>query len=209
MKGLKAKLNDRIEIMWNKKIYKSTVQDINHGELTINIPVAELGYLPAAVGEVLNIIHFQEDGEVYQYSEAIKARKNEGKLAYLIINYPNRAQKVQRRDYVRVKYNQIIKYTKGKDTKDIKLINKGFLIDLSGGGMKVKIKEQIKSGEKITTIINYGSHELKITGSVVRSEIDAHGERVYGITFDEISSFTRESIIKIVFDIMRKQRELL
>ena len=209
MKGLKVKLNDRIEILWNKKIYKSTIQDISHEEITINIPVAERGYLPASVGKVLNIVHFQENGDIYQYSEAVKGRINDGKLLYLTINYPKKVKKLQRRDYVRVKYNQIIKYVSGKGCKDMKLAKKGFLMDLSGGGMKIKVKEQIEFGEKITTIISYGIHELEITGSVVRSEIDVHGERVYGIAFDEISTAMRENIIKIIFDIMRKQRELL
>ena len=209
MKGLKVKLNDRIEIIFNKRKYKSTVQDINHEEITINIPITEMGYLPASVGEVLNIIHFQEDGEIYQYSEAVKRRTNEGKLGYLTINFPNNIEKLQRRDNVRVNYNQIIKYSKGKDNQDIKIFKKGFLIDISGGGMKIKVKEHIRIGEEITAIISYGIQEMQITGSVVRSESNIHGERIYGIAFDEITSAKREDIIKIVFDIMRKQRELL
>ena len=209
MKGLKANLNDRIEIIWGKKIYKSTVQDVSNDSITINIPASAMGYLPAKVGELLNIMHYQKDGEVYQYSEQVQGRTNDGRLSYIVYNFPEKVKKLQRRDYVRVQHNQIIKYVKENAEQDIKVCKKGFLMDLSGGGMKIKVKENIRYGDKITTIISYGNYKLQITGSVVRSETDDQGEKVYGIAFDEINNAERDKIIKIVFNIMRKQREIL
>ncbi len=209
LKEMKIDLNNRLEVIWKEKIYKSIIQDKYDTGFLISIPMIENEYLPASLGEVLEIINYQRDGEIYQFTSTVLNRVAEKNLPCLFMSMPKEIKRVQRRNYVRVSTNQIIRYSKGNNKSHIDLNKKAILMDLSGGGMRVKIKEKVNAGESITATITYKNKDILVSGQVVRIIRASDGDMVYGITFNELSDYTRENIIKIVFDIMRKQRELL
>lgn len=87
---------------------------------------------------------------------------------------------------------------------------KGIILDLSGGGMKIKIEEKLSLRDRVTVNIFIAENEkVQIVGEVVRVEKSNTGEYICGLKFKEISERTRDKIIQKVFEQMRKQRGLV
>lgn len=209
MKKFKIQLNNRLEIIWGEKIYKSIVQDVSDNFFSISIPMIEHEYLPIEVGTTISIVHYDERGNLFQYESTVIKRVIENNLPQLIMSKPVNIRKIQRRNFVRVSMLQVIEYGKTKFKEVDKLNKKAFLMDLSGGGMRIKVKDELQKGDKIAARIVYENAEYTVKGEVVRIELTADRQRECGINFNHINENTRENIIKIVFDVMRKQRELL
>ncbi len=209
MKKFKIQLNNRLEIIWGEKIYKSIVQDVSDNFFSISIPMIEHEYLPIEVGTTISIVHYDERGNLFQYESTVIKRVIENNLPQLIMSQPVSIRKIQRRNFVRVSMLQVIEYGKTKFKEVDKLNKKAFLMDLSGGGMRIKVKDELQKGDKIAARIVYENAEYIVKGEVVRIDLTADRQRECGINFNHINENTRENIIKIVFDVMRKQRELL
>ena len=212
MGNLALEVNNRLDVLYEEKIYKCQVQDLEDNFFNINIPVAEGEYLTVPRGMDLEFMSFCDDGDVFKFKSTIISRSQENNIPMYVLANPFEVQKIQRRDYVRVKVAQIINYITGdyslEDIDELRL-NNAILLDLSGGGMRVKVKEQLTKGDKIISQLKYGAHELFVKGTVVRVEATEDKKWIYGVVFDEIDERTRDRIIRMVFDIMRKQRELL
>lgn len=209
MKKFKIQLNNRLEIIWGEKIYKSIVQDVSDNFFSISIPMIEHEYLPIELGTTISIVHYDERGNLFQYESTVIKRVIENNLPQLIMSQPVNIRKIQRRSFVRVSMLQVIEYGKIKFKDVDKLNKKAFLMDLSGGGMRIKVKDELQKGDKIAARIVYENTEYTVKGEVVRIELTTDRQRECGINFNHINENTRENIIKIVFDVMRKQRELL
>ncbi|QAA31693.1 flagellar brake protein [Clostridium manihotivorum] len=212
MGDLALEVNNRLDVLYEEKIYKCQVQDLEENFFNVNIPVSEGEYLTVPRGIDLEFMSFCDDGDVYKFKSTIISRSQENNISMYVMANPFEIQKIQRRDYVRVKVAQIINYITGdyslEDIDELRL-NNAILLDLSGGGMRVKVKEQITKGDKIISQLKYGTQELFVKGTVVRVEATEDKKWIYGVVFDEIDERTRDRIIRMVFDIMRKQRELL
>ena len=87
--------------------------------------------------------------------------------------------------------------------------HEGLLLDLSGGGLRIKVKEKIRLGEKIILKISCENESYEIIGKIVRCDKSQDGEYIWGIEFKEIDERKRDKIVQKVFSVMRKQRELL
>lgn len=209
MKKFNIQLNNRLEIIWGEKIYKSIVQDVCDNFFNISIPMIEQEYLPIELGTTIRIVHYDERGNLFQYESTVIKRIIENNIPQLIMSQPVNIKKVQRRDFVRVSMLQVIEYGKKKLNNVNMLTKKAFLMDLSGGGMRIKVKDELQKGDKIIARIVYENNEYTVQGEVVRIDLTPDRQRVCGINFNHINEGTRENIIRIVFDVMRKQRELL
>ncbi len=215
MKKFSIQLSDRLEIIWGEKIYKSIVQDVFDNFFTISIPMIEQEYLPIELGTTIDIVHYDDKGNLFQYESTVVKRVIEKNLPQLIMSQPVNIKKVQRRNFVRVNMIQVIHYDKIKlihadKLSAVKKLNKkAILLDLSGGGMRIKVKEELQKGDKIAAEIVYEDNKYTVKGEVARVNITPDRQRECGINFNHMNESTRENIIKIVFDVMRKQRELL
>lgn len=212
MGNLALAVNNRLDVLYEEKIYKCQVQDLEDNFFNVNIPVSEGEYLTVPRGIDLEFMSFCDDGDVFKFKSTIISRSQENNISMYVMANPFDIQKIQRRDYVRVKVAQIINYITGdyslEDIDELKL-NNAILLDLSGGGMRVKVKEQLTKGDKIISQLKYGTQEVFVKGTIVRVEVTEDKKWIYGVIFDEIDERTRDRIIRMVFDIMRKQRELL
>ncbi|WP_040211265.1 flagellar brake protein [Clostridium polynesiense] len=209
MKKFKIELNNRLEVIWEDKIYKSTVQNLSEDLFSISIPIVEREYLPIESGSTVEIVHYDGEGNIYQYKSDVVDRIIENKLPQLILNKPLTVKKVQRRNFVRVNMMQLIKYNKINFGSMEELTGKAILIDLSGGGMKIQVKEELQRGDNISALITYENKDYMVNGEIVRIDLTPERQRICGVSFSSLNESTRENIIKIVFDVMRKQRELL
>lgn len=212
MVKLRLGLNNRIEVIKNKEIYKSIVQDIREKHIKINIPVNKGEYLSLAMDEEIELIYYDKESSLFNFYCKVIDRVKENNISYYRLSLPYNIKKVQRRNFVRVNVLEFIRYIKeNKSLERDKVENpvkKAILLDLSGGGMKIRSKENLKKGDILLININHNDIKLDLKGRVVRVKED-NDDYLCGVSFLNIDSKTREKIIKIVFIILRKQSELV
>lgn len=209
MREIKFIINGKMDLHWNEEVYKTDIQELNEKYISISMPIANGRLLPVGVGDVLEIIYYQELF-LFKFTVKVLDRYFDGKVHQIFINYPKTWTKIQRRDYVRVttiEYIKIILLETLKDGNQDKALEleKALLIDLSGGGMKFKFDKRLEDGEKIMVFINNSNVNLKVPGKIVRRIKDDDGRYAYGVKFEDINDSTREIVIQYVFSLMRKQ----
>jgi c-di-GMP-binding flagellar brake protein YcgR len=213
MKKLGLGINSKIEVLFDKVIYKSTIQDINYEKenMLIAIPVMDGVYLTLNAEDVIEQIFYDRKGNVFKYNTKIIKRVIDNKIPFYEITFPYNTEKIQRRDYVRVNTAESIEYKLEekfkKYEKDEKPYEKGLLLDLSGGGMRFKASNELSHGNVIIANVKYDDENIEVKGKIVRIEKTDDKKYIYGIAFMDLSNSTREKIIRLVFTIMRKQRE--
>lgn len=195
--------NSRIDIIWDEdKVYKSNIQEVNDDGLSISVPVLNGEYLNLKYGNEITALSYDKNGVIYKFNCKIKERKKDGKILLYVTDVPYNIEKIQRRDFVRVKFVKDIFYK----SLNNEMLNKAVMIDLSGGGTRIKFKEKFELNDKIKIVINYQDEELYIETKVVRIEKALDGDWICGFLFDEIDERIREKIINLVFKIMREER---
>ena len=83
------------------------------------------------------------------------------------------------------------------------------MVDLSGGGMRLIVKEEVKVNDILLIRIEVKNLEMLLKGQIVRVEIDKDLNKVCGIKFLDITEMQVDKIIEELFEIMRKQKMLL
>ncbi|MDU5109261.1 MAG: PilZ domain-containing protein [Clostridium sp.] len=222
MSNIKLEMNCVIDILFENNVYKSTIQDVKAEEFLIAVPINDGIFLTLNEGDELQQIIYDGNGNVFGYKSKVLGRYVEEEKPYYRLSLPYSITKIQRRDYVRVDIVQIINYVNEKEietelkenSKKAEVIKKekyknAMILDLSGGGMRVKIKDPIKLNDTIVASLKYEDEEIEVKGEVIRITKAEDRSFVCGVTFVNISNSTREKIIRTVFKIMRKQRELI
>lgn len=213
MKKLELEINSKIDVVFDKVYYKSTIQDINYKEesLLISIPVIDGVYLTLNAEDVIEQIFYDSKGNVFKYDTKIIKRVTDNQIPFYKVTFPYNVEKVQRRDYVRVNTAESMEYKLDEKMKkyenDETPYEKGILLDLSGGGMRFKGNKELSRGNIIKSKVKYEDQNIEVKGKIVRVEKTEDKKYIYGIAFMDISNSAREKIIRLVFTIMRKQRE--
>lgn len=204
------KLNKKLEILFDEKYFKSNIQDITENDISINIPSNSGKYLPLSKGDIIDVIYYEEEN-LYKFKSAVIGRKFEN-IPILIIEKPNEIKKIQRRKYVRVPLIRTVKYKNLKmeprtnpGTLDESEYTQAILVDLSGGGMRIKVSEEIKINDFILVSLTVNKENIIIVGRAKRIEKDDDGRFVCGLSFEWLENSTRERIIKFIFQLMREQ----
>ena len=203
VKRFKLEVNNNIEIYDDDKVYKSRIQSVNDEEIYIDIPLHNNEYLILNKGDDIHLIKYGNEGSVYELSCKVIDRKIEGNIRLYRLSEPYDIKKIQRRNYVRVETIRGIKCFR-KDEEFNALI-----LDLSGGGMKIKSNKKLETDEEIVSFIKTDDGEFMVKGKIIRVEETSFNQYSLGIEFMDIEERTREKIIKLVFSIMRKQMELI
>lgn len=212
MQKFQVVINSKLEVKLGEEIYKTIVQGISNKDLVISIPVVNGIYLTLKVGEEISLVYYDDKANIFSFNCKIINRIIENAIPYYSITLPYNVAKIQRRNYVRVDTVQPIKNIK-KYNKETKMVEElkftdGLLLDLSGGGMRIKLREKLKYDDIIVANIGRVLEEISLKGKVIRVDKTEDKRYIYGISFLDIDNKTREQIIKTVFEIMRKQRGL-
>ncbi|MBB6714635.1 PilZ domain-containing protein [Clostridium gasigenes] len=212
MKKFDVVINSKLEVKWADGIYKTLVQDSNSKNILISIPVVGGVYLTLKTGEEIELVYYDNGENIFSFKCRVINRIKENNIAYYSITLPYDVIKIQRRNYVRVDTVQVIKnikkYEKETNGQADDKISNALLLDLSGGGMRIKFREKLEKSDVISAKIGSENEEVLIKGKIVRVDITEDKRYIYGISFEELDNRTRERIIQIVFRIMREQRKL-
>ena len=125
------------------------------------------------------------------------------------MSMPQEYERIQRRRFVRY---PVLLPTQFRLYED-KTWQKGFLVDISGGGARLSHRYVLSDGDLIQVSFSLKQHDptLILTGKVVRSEpLQAPGSAMYhsGIEFQNISIGVQDRIVGYVFQRMLEQRRL-
>ncbi|MBU3105293.1 flagellar brake protein [Clostridium gasigenes] len=212
MKKFDVVINSKLEVKWADGIYKTLVQDSNSKNILISIPVVGGVYLTLKTGEEIELVYYDNGENIFSFKCRVINRIKENNISYYSITLPYDVIKIQRRNYVRVDTVQVIKnikkYEKETNGQADDKISNALLLDLSGGGMRITLREKLEKSDVISAKIGSENEGVLIKGKIVRVDITEDKRYIYGISFQELDNRTRERIIQIVFRIMREQRKL-
>lgn len=210
MENISLEVNTKLEVEGEKKGYKSIVLDVSDDNFTINIPVADGEYMLLHVGETIEINCYLENGKCYNFFSEVIGKGRERNILYYRLSSPFNVRKIQRRNFFRVSVIKELRYKIITGLTDEEIDNLEYkntiVIDLSGGGVKIKIKEKVQKGDRLQIRLNVKDTEMQLTGEIVRIEYTEDKEKLCGIKFTDISDLQSDKIIEELFCIMRKQR---
>jgi len=216
MEKLGLIINKNIEIIWEKEAYKSIIQDIGEKYFSISIPSKNGNFIPLRQGDIAEVLYY-DNLNIFQFDSNVVGRKFDG-IPLIMLETPKKYKLVQRRQFFRVVTLDgltILNYEKLKDKnnkriKTLKPLNdkfkKAILLDLSGGGMRVKLEEPMAVGDILHLFLDIQKEEIEIYSKVVRIISSEFKSFTYGICFLDLTEKEREKIIKYSFDITRRQR---
>lgn len=202
--------NNRIKVITEEGYAKSIIQEVDERTLSIGLPMINQTYLAMREGEVYEAIYNDGKGNVFKFKIDVIGRKFET-IPLIVISKPYNIQKIQRRANVRINYTGIVNYyltpnypTQNLKNYDILDFNVGYALDLSGGGMKIRIAEEVKKDDYIITQLKIDNEDIMALSRVVRVERDKEEKYVCGLIFVSIEGNEREKLIKYIFNEMRK-----
>ena len=178
MEKLGLIINKNIEIIWEKEAYKSIIQDIGEKYFSISIPSKNGNFIPLRQGDIAEVLYY-DNLNIFQFDSNVVGRKFDG-IPLIMLETPKKYKLVQRRQFFRVVTLDgltILNYEKLKDKnnkriKTLKPLNdkfkKAILIDLSGGGMRVKLEEPMVVGDILHLFLDIQKEEIEIYSKVVR-----------------------------------------
>lgn len=219
MEKLQLSINKRIEVLWGQEVFKSNVQDVNEDNVAISIPTKNGEFIPLNKGQEIELLYYDKD-VVYKFTSSVIGRKVEG-VHVIIISLPNNYEIVQRRIFFRVSNIKYISYSSLKAPRKNRIPNneelprlmaqnenvkKGILIDISGGGVRLKIDETINLGDIVIIDLDINDERIYLKGEIVRIEQDTDKKNICGVNFIDLDNKVREKIVKYTFELMRSQR---
>ncbi|MCY6370372.1 flagellar brake protein [Clostridium ganghwense] len=210
MSGIKFKINNKVEIIMDEQVYSCDVQDMKEGYLAISIPIKDTQYLPLRKGDRIEVLYY-EGNSLYKFNSVVAVRKK-ANIPLIWITVPENYKKVQRRKFVRV--SVLLNVKCAVIDKDFSLnkanisqlnFSEGTVVDLSGGGVRLKTKLKIGNNNMLLIALPLDKGGILIKGNVVRAEEDDIKNKICGINFIELQPAEQEKIIQYVFTIMREQ----
>ncbi|NRZ57558.1 flagellar brake protein [Clostridium beijerinckii] len=178
--------------------------------LKMNVPVCDGDYLMLHAGEKIEMNTYLSENGCFNFSCEVISRGKEGSIIYYKISTPFNIVKIQRRNFFRVGLLNPVKYKKitGIDEEDIPKIpyKDGLMVDLSAGGLKFKINEEITKEDLILVSLKLSKIEVEIKCDIVRIENTPDKEKLCGLRFIDITPAQSEKMIQELFEIMRRQR---
>ncbi|MGG7163956.1 flagellar brake protein [Clostridium ihumii] len=209
MSNIKFHPNTKLEIITEDGYAKTIIQDVEDENIAILIPTINSTYVAMRQGEKYEAIYNDKKGGVYKFKFDVEGRKYD-KVPLIVLGEPYDIKKIQRRKYVRISYTGIINYyllktypKKELMSYDILDFKVGYTVDLSGGGIRMRMSEKPDLDDYMIINLNL-NEEIIILGKVVRIEEDGNGKYLCGIDFLEIEETEREKVIRYIFMEMRR-----
>ena len=209
MAGFKLIVNSRVEIIIGEEAWKSVIQDVNDESFFISIPMEKGEYIKFNNGSTLLIHNYIKDGNcLHKFTCKVKGRAKSGLTPLYELSLPEKVERIQRREFVRINVVAPIEYKieKNEDNKFLK----GILLDISGGGLRFATDNKINVGEVIELKLRdiNTEDEILIKGQCVRGNKESNGQYICVVRYYEISNKIREKIFESIFTLMRKQRAI-
>ncbi|MGE5417136.1 MAG: flagellar brake protein [Acidobacteriota bacterium] len=195
-------------------VFPSRIEGVGQQTLLIGAPIHLGALIPLHRGDTVKINFIHKDQAFSFYTRVI--RRVDHPLALVEIEKPTEMDKLQRREYVRLRVSMPICFRivpPGQENVAVTPSDEFYdanTIDISGGGVLFITKNVVKREDLLDIRMNLPKREnLLFRAKVVRSTpSEINGEKKYTVAtvFDRPREVHRDAIVGFIFD---KQREFL
>lgn len=198
--------NGKVLIKQGDNFYKCTVKEVSEDNtFYVDKPSRKEKGIKLEVGDVVSADYYTEYGIYYELEIRVLEKIMDNGILLYKFSRPIKSKKVQRRDFVRVITTE---YTLYKAEKDYSW-EKAVLLNLSGGGLKLKVDKKLQVGEKVKIKLQYKDDVFTLIAKVLRCISVKNNGYIYGLEFNDIDERKRDKIVEKVFEVMRRQREIM
>lgn len=206
------KVNKKIDLEVNEGVYKgkfrSRIQDIGDGEISITAPLKKGEYIPLRVGTRVNLMVFDESA-ICVFKCTILQREK-GRVPTLTLKLPEKYKRIQRRNFYRLRIKLPLLYRpEPLEEDEDEEFRKGEMIDISGGGLQMKFLEEetFPISARLEFLITFPDlGELQLKGKIISSFTRNDSIHV-GVKFIEITTPIQDKIVGWIFKKMRTMRK--
>jgi len=206
------KINQKIEIEIPdgpyQGSYNSKVSDITEEEIKVMAIYERERLVPVSKGQEVNLL-YEGDSAFYSLTTKILERMKDP-IPSLVLKNTDQIERIQRRSYFRLKVNKDINYYVIKEHKDEKGqpdFKKTTAIDLSGGGLKMVLNEDLKINDRLLFDLQIDELDKLIEGKIVRIKYNTDGySKTAGVEFVDMGRKDTDKIISYLFNYQRKLR---
>jgi c-di-GMP-binding flagellar brake protein YcgR len=192
---------------YNQSQYVSRVDNINEdGTIDVLIPISKRKIVYIKNDTVLKVI-IANEGAIYEFKAEI-VEKLFGVVPLLKLVKVSDIQKIQRRNYFRLKSINTIKIRKIVDLKE-GIFDEYFdvtTVDISGGGLAFNADLELEINDLLEVIMPLNSNKINLLGKVVRADKaeDKSKKNGYGVNFEKITEIERNIIMRFIYEEQRK-----
>ncbi|MFZ5987420.1 MAG: flagellar brake protein [Bacillota bacterium] len=182
--------------------------------LFVAAPIHEGKLYPVSIGTLVDV-SFISGNNLYEFRAKVIDRGVKHNISLLKIEALSDIERIQRREFFRFECAipvsvRIMNSLKNADFQDTNVI-KTFTRDLSGGGVCIRLKEQVEQGKFISCELSLNDfNKVGFVGKVVRLTKYDTSQGIYkyeiGVLFEKIEQKDREKIISFIF---QEQRRLI
>ena len=185
--------------------YRTRVEEVGERLLAVGALFDRGEVLPLREGTTVKLTFWDE---VAAYSfEAKIMQRIAVPVSLFVLELPDSISKVQRRSFVRVPAFYAIEF-RTVTREGLSDLNKGTMLDLSGGGMRFSTKVRVENKSLLYVQLTLPIGEIQSPVRVCRAEQLEDGKRYnVSVQFHDISERERDRIIRCVFDIQREMRK--
>jgi len=187
--------------------YLSKVADFLEAGIIITGLYREGAPLPIRLNQTVNV-YYTTDRAAFKFESEILKRTNKP-IPLLLIEKSDSVKRIQRRDYFRLDVTgKVDVYKMIDDHSYPKKISAARLLDISGGGIQMQLKNKLNKGEEILlSLKNILAPKKFIKSKIVRIHRENDELYNYGVQFMEIEDEQREEVIQWIFAYQRKSRK--
>ncbi len=216
----KLKLNQRVVVEIQDGVYQGSymcrIEDLGSDYLAISSPMDNKGYIPVHTESQLRISIIGERA-LFSFFSRVRGRRKD-QIPIILVDRPDELVRIQRRNFVRLETNMPLEYyllpPEDEEPEPMEIdrdqYSQGEMLDLSGGGLQLKIEtwDQIKKGRQVLVRLDSFLPLTEREGEQLTEVMSFRREGEYlslGLEFLEISDFVQDKIMGWIFE---KQREL-
>lgn len=181
--------------------YRSQVDEVGAKVLSVATPYVNYQAVPLREGTELTV-SFYDEISAYSFKAKIMQRIAVP-VPVFVLEVTSEINKVQRRNFVRIPafYPVRFRMVNKAGLSDLK---KGYMLDLSGGGMCFHTEEKVENSALLFTHLELPNGEIQTPARVCRVSRDEENKRyVLSVEFYDISEKDRDKIVNCVFNLQR------
>ncbi|WP_347491371.1 flagellar brake protein [Desulfoscipio sp. XC116] len=192
--------------------FSSSIQDVSYNVISIALPYLKDFPLVLHRGDEVQV-RLAAENATYSFNTRVIGQTTDNIKLYRLI-FPKEVLRIQQRLHVRLPVMLDVQYFVQTDDKKPHKFIGASIVDLSGGGMKLAVRENIKERSRLSLEFKLPLHPkpllMKQDGLVVRSQPVDPEKGVYhlGVDFIDISRQHQDMIVRYIFERMAQQKRL-